>query len=142
MPIPRERPKNGPEVTNVIQIEKPTKEPEVIDLIAKNHIKIGDAITKLILFIVGVFLISIIVLVFNIYSKSIDSINLVLLNGISEKENEKEVLDIISAFRLDKFTFLLEFTKIVLINLFLPILTAVIGYTFGVQTRKSGLEKS
>lgn len=100
--------------------------PDVVEKTPAN-MAIGSNLTEYALLIAAVYIALIIVLIF------VDNYFQPALKNTTGNEA------LIKAFYLEKEkyrVFLLELTKIVLLNLLLPVLTALVGYTFGVKTRK------
>ncbi|MCG8698983.1 MAG: hypothetical protein MI922_13090 [Bacteroidales bacterium] len=133
---------------NTVEVDRatPVSPPKVEGEIFKDPNVIGHKVINIILFIVaGFLLITTVQWFFTVKMGS----NTALVEAMESHCNaEKLDIDVLEKYithieteRENERDYLLNTYQIVLINLFLPLLTAIVGYIFGVKTNKSQAEE-
>jgi hypothetical protein len=111
----------------------PPKAPPAVPLTGRE--RAGIQLTFVVLAIIAAFLLLVLLALWWNESRSA-ALSAGILQGTMDEAKLKAIADERAAFR----TFWLEVTKTILLNVFLPVLTALLGYVFGTTqiSRSSG----
>lgn len=125
-------------VSNIVDPEVSELPAKVNELDAKS--RIGYHLARLVLAIISVFLIFLILYMLLGKSSGASKIEIPNQLNISDSSFSKKVslVKIIQEENKASRDFVLQITQMVLLNLLLPILTAILGYIFGSRSESNG----
>ncbi len=122
---------NMPEDDLEQQVKSVRSELQVTPLDAKS--RIGYHLARLVLLMISVFLVFLIIYVFINLSSSHSNIDYKSLTNLPDSSLNKKltIIKSIQAENKDSRDFVIQISQMVLLNILLPILTAILGYIFG-----------